>query len=166
MIWLSFLLLAIGIALLGGASGVAISNLVAISEKRRLRKSVLSFLLVAFSTITLTQVLSVVPLVAISLSRIFYLASLLYVVRTALMNMSSPILSMYMMSVVSQDERASTTGVITMAWNGANAVGNMISGILMNVYLDLPVFVSVLFYSLSSIVFYVSFRNLRQTPKE
>lgn len=50
MIWLSFLLLAIGVALLGGASGVAISNLVAISEKRRLRKSVLSFLLVAFST--------------------------------------------------------------------------------------------------------------------
>src|SRR4030066_2134921 len=50
MIWVSFLLLAIGVALLGGASGVAISNLVAISEKRRLRKSVLSFLLVAFST--------------------------------------------------------------------------------------------------------------------
>jgi len=43
-------LLAIGIALLGGASGIVVSNIVAISEKRRLRKSVLSFLLVAFST--------------------------------------------------------------------------------------------------------------------
>ena len=50
MIWLSFLLLILGLALLGGASGVAISNLVTISEKRRLRKSILSFLLVAFST--------------------------------------------------------------------------------------------------------------------
>jgi cation:H+ antiporter len=36
--------------LLGGSSGVVISNLIAVSEKRRLRKSVLSFLLVAFST--------------------------------------------------------------------------------------------------------------------
>ena len=50
MIWLSLVLLALGIALLGGASGVAITNIITISEKRRLRKSVLSFLLVAFST--------------------------------------------------------------------------------------------------------------------
>jgi cation:H+ antiporter len=46
----SLLLLAIGLVLLGGSSGVVVSNLVAVSEKRRLRKSVLSFLLVAFST--------------------------------------------------------------------------------------------------------------------
>jgi len=50
MILPSPLLLAIGLALLGGSSGLVISNLVAVSEKRRLRKSVLSFLLVAFST--------------------------------------------------------------------------------------------------------------------
>jgi len=50
MILPSPLLLAIGLVLLGGSSGVVISNLVAVSEKRRLRKSVLSFLLVAFST--------------------------------------------------------------------------------------------------------------------
>jgi len=50
MIWLSTILLAIGLALLGGASGIVISSIVAISEKRKLRKSVLSFLLVAFAT--------------------------------------------------------------------------------------------------------------------
>jgi len=50
MIWLSTLLLAVGLALLGGASGIVISSIVAISEKRKLRKSVLSFILVAFST--------------------------------------------------------------------------------------------------------------------
>lgn len=50
MILPSPLLLAIGLVLLGGSSGVVISNLVAVSEKRRLRRSVLSFLLVAFST--------------------------------------------------------------------------------------------------------------------
>jgi len=50
MFWLSPLLLAIGLVLLGGASGIVISSIVAISEKRRLRKSVLSFLLIAFAT--------------------------------------------------------------------------------------------------------------------
>jgi len=50
MILPSPLLLAIGLVLLGGSSGVVISNLIAASEKRRLRKSILSFLLVAFST--------------------------------------------------------------------------------------------------------------------
>jgi cation:H+ antiporter len=50
MILPSPLLLPIGLVLLGGSSGIVISNLIAVSEKRRLRKSVLSFLLVAFST--------------------------------------------------------------------------------------------------------------------
>jgi cation:H+ antiporter len=50
MILPSPLSLTIGLVLLGGSSGVVISNLVAVSEKRRLRKSVLSFVLVAFST--------------------------------------------------------------------------------------------------------------------
>jgi len=50
MIWLSLLLLAIGMALLVAASGIFVSNVVAVSEKRRLKKSVLSYLLVAFST--------------------------------------------------------------------------------------------------------------------
>ena len=50
MIWFPPLLLAIGLILLGGASGIVVSNIVVISEKRRLRKSVLSYLLVAFST--------------------------------------------------------------------------------------------------------------------
>jgi cation:H+ antiporter len=36
--------------LLGGASGIVISSIVALSEKRKLRKSVVSFLLIAFST--------------------------------------------------------------------------------------------------------------------
>lgn len=50
MIWLSLLLLAIGLALLGATSGIFVSNIVAVAEKRRLKKTVLSYLLVAFST--------------------------------------------------------------------------------------------------------------------
>jgi cation:H+ antiporter len=42
--------LVLGIFLIPLASGVAVANLVAVSEKRRLRQSVLGFLVVAFST--------------------------------------------------------------------------------------------------------------------
>lgn len=49
-VMLTLLFLVIGVSLLGGASEVAVSSIVAISEKRRLRKSVLGFLLVSFST--------------------------------------------------------------------------------------------------------------------
>ena len=44
------LLLAIGLVLIGGSSEIFVSSLVAITRKRRLRKSVVSFIFVAFST--------------------------------------------------------------------------------------------------------------------
>ena len=50
MILPSPVLLAIGLVLLGVSSGVVVSNLVAVTEKRRLRKSVISFILLATST--------------------------------------------------------------------------------------------------------------------
>ena len=50
MILPSPLLLVIGLVLLGVSSGVVVTNLVAITEKRRLRKSVVSFILLAIST--------------------------------------------------------------------------------------------------------------------
>ncbi len=50
MVWLSPLLLITGLTMLIVTSGIVISNIIAVSDKRRLKKSVLSFLLVAFST--------------------------------------------------------------------------------------------------------------------
>ncbi len=50
MIWLSIALLAIGLALLMGASGIVMSSIVNISEKRQLRKSVVSFFVLALAT--------------------------------------------------------------------------------------------------------------------
>jgi MFS family permease len=118
------------------------------------------------ATITFTQGLSVVPLAFIPSTKALYLASLLYVTRTALMNMSTPVLNAYTMSMVSQEERASASGVITMAWNGANAAGTVASGILMSIYPDSPIFVSSLFYALSSIAFYSNFRGPRKKTPE
>lgn len=110
-------------------------------------------------TITFTQALSMLPLATIPFLTAFSWVAVMYVARTALMNMSTPILTAYTMSVVSSDERASTSGVITMAWNGTYAIGTMLSGILMRIHLDFPFYGSLLFYTLSSIIFYMCFRG-------
>ena len=113
------------------------------------------------ATITFTQALSMLPLATIPFLTTFSWVAVMYVTRTALMNMSTPILTAYTMSVVSPDERASTSGVITMAWNGTYAVGTMLSGILMRIHLDFPFYGSLLFYTLASIIFYLCFRGRR-----
>jgi len=64
MILPSPLLLAIGLVLLGVSSGVVVTNLVAITEKRRLRKSVVSFILLAIST-SLPELLVAINAIAV-----------------------------------------------------------------------------------------------------
>jgi MFS family permease len=110
-------------------------------------------------SITLTSGLSLVPLLLMPASGTFYAASLFYVVRTGLMNMSSPIMNAYTMSMINRDERASANGVITMAWNGANAAGTAASGVLMGLYIDSPLYAAAAFYALSTLIFYAYFRN-------
>lgn len=114
------------------------------------------------TTIALTQGVSVIPLLLIPSSGAFHVAALLHIVRTALMNMSAPILNAYTMSTVSRDERASASGVITMAWNGANAAGTAASGVLMALYLDFPIYAGSLFYVMSTVFFYAYFQGKRQ----
>jgi len=118
------------------------------------------------AAIAFTQGLSTIPLALIPSSGFFHWVALLYVTRTALMIMCSPILNAFQMSMVSQEERASASGVVTMAWNGAYAAGSAASGILMGIYLDLPIYVGSLFYALSTILFYAHFRRIRQYPVE
>jgi MFS family permease len=115
------------------------------------------------ATITFTQAFSMLPLATIPFLTTFSWVAAMYVTRTALMNMSTPILTTYTMSVVSPDERASTSGMITMAWNGAYAVGTMLSGILMRIHLDYPFYGSLLFYTLASISFYLCFKGPRSS---
>ena len=79
-----------------------------------------------------------------------------------MMIMCSPILNAYTMSTVSRDERASASGVITMAWNGANAAGTAASGVLMALYLDFPIYAGSLFYVMSTVFFYAYFQGKRQ----
>jgi MFS family permease len=147
----------IGILFAVSNAAMAVANLLAPKLSERIGQ---------VGAIALTQGMSVIPLVLVPSSRIFYEAELLYVTRTGLMNMSSPILNAYTMSMVSRDERASVSGMTTMAWNGLNAVGTAASGVLMDVYLDLPFHVGSFFYAFSTILFWAYFSRRHQNPME
>ena len=75
------------------------------------------------------------------------------------MNMSSPVFTSYMMGAVSKEEMASVAGITATAWNGSTAISTIISGYIMNVIVDIPVYLCGVFYILSTTLFYIFFRT-------
>ena len=107
----------------------------------------------------LAQTPSIALLILVPFSSSFVVASLLLTVRTVLMNLVTPITTTYMIDLVERDERALASGITTMAWNGASALGTMLAGQFMEMYLDLPVFLCSIFYAMSILLFYIFFKG-------
>jgi MFS family permease len=116
-------------------------------------------------SIVLTQGLSIIPLLMIPHLGQFDYFIVTYSLRAVLMNMASPITVSYMMSVVDENERASISGITATAWTGGNAISAIIAGFIMDVSLDLPIYLCSLFYCLSTVLFYFSFRSKNSKVK-
>ena len=116
-------------------------------------------------SIVLTQGLSIIPLLMIPHLGQFDYFIVTYSLRAVLMNMASPITASYMMSVVDENERASISGITATAWTGGNAISAIIAGFIMDVSLDLPIYLCSLFYCLSTVLFYFSFRSKNSKVK-
>ena len=110
-------------------------------------------------TVTLTQGLSVIPLLLIPTSQNFAIAAFLYTIRSVLMNMSHPVFTSYMMGAVSKEERASVAGITSTAWNGSTAISTIISGYIMNRLVNIPIYLCGVFYILSTTLFYIFFKT-------
>ena len=105
------------------------------------------------------QTPSILVLLLVPFSSNFVVAALLLTVRSVLMNFATPIIATYTMDLAVREERALVSGITTMAWNGANALGTMLAGQFMEMYLDLPVFLCSIFYAMSIPLFYVFFKG-------
>ena len=105
------------------------------------------------------QTPSILVLLLVPFSSNFVVAALLLTVRSVLMNFATPIIATYTMDLVVREERALVSGITTMAWNGANALGTMLAGQFMEMYLDLPVFLCSIFYAMSIPLFYIFFKG-------
>ncbi len=106
---------------------------------------------------------SIPLLLLIPFSPSFYVAAGLYIPRTILMNMSRPLLSALLMRLTPEDERASITSLIHLAWSLPNSFSQQIGGYVMeNINLDVPLYLTSGVYLIYIAAFYILFRNVEE----
>jgi len=114
------------------------------------------------NTIILTQAMATVLLAIIPLVPDLIIVSVLYVVRNFLMNMSNPLQSAFMMSLVKPEERASASSMTGTAWMISNSISPSMGGyIIEHISLSLPFHICATFYTTSIILFYIFFHKVK-----
>jgi MFS family permease len=114
-------------------------------------------------TIVYSQATSILTLLLISISPSFTVASVLYLVRVILMNMTSPAFSSFFMGLLKDEERASGNSLVWASWNIGNALPRPIAGyIIGNVFLDMTLYICASLYSVSTMIFFSIFRKVEE----
>ena len=90
------------------------------------------------------------------------LAGGLYLVRAALMNMSSPLADSFLMGIIEPDQRGFASAINSIVWRLPNSVTTIIGGILFAAgNYDLPIYLAATFYAVAVTGFYIAFRNVK-----
>ncbi len=109
----------------------------------------------------ISQALSIPLLLAMGLVPVFGASAGTFLVRTALMNMSSPVFSAYAMGIVPPSVRPLAASLLMLAWNAGWATSAWISGYVQLAAGFTPLFcITAGLYSLSILVLYASFRRV------
>jgi len=111
--------------------------------------------------IVLTQLLSTFFLVVMPFSPNPEIAAALYVIRSTLMNMSSPLSDSFIMNLIAEDERATASSLNVVIWRLPNAASTVVGGSLLNSgNLNLPFYLCTGLYVASVALFYGIFRRV------
>ncbi len=114
-------------------------------------------------TIVYSQATSILALLLISVSPDFTIASILYLIRVILMNMTGPAFSSFFMGLLKREERASGNSFVWALWNIGNALPRPIAGYIMdNIFLDMTLYICASLYSVSTVIFYGVFRKVEE----
>lgn len=89
-----------------------------------------------------------------------YVASLVYIVRTMLMNMSNPLMDTIVMSLASPESRGFISALVAIIWRIPNSASTILASILLGfVSFDTLWLLASVFYFAGISIFYVYFRN-------
>ncbi|MGC9293672.1 MAG: MFS transporter [Thermoplasmata archaeon] len=122
----------------------------------------LASLMGTIKSIVTTEALSVVILVLIPLSISPSMAIVLYITRSLLMNMSSPVMTAFTMSIIRKEERATAASIIQLFDSAPRSFGPAIGGYFYSIGdLDLPFYITAFLYSISITFFFILFRKTR-----
>ncbi len=143
-----------------------IGNFFAISQFLTAVANLFSARLAAFmgtvKSIVTTEALSVIILVLLPLSPSPAMAIVLYITRSLLMNMSSPVMTAFTMSIIKNEERATAASIIQLFDSAPRSFGPAIGGYFYSIgNLDLPFYITAFLYSVSITFFFILFRKTR-----
>lgn len=111
--------------------------------------------------IALTQALSTVFMVSVAFAPDPMTAAGLYVVRSALMMMASPIADAYLMSIIDPETRGMASAINSIVWRLPNSASTVVGGYLLGQgQFVLPFLVGATLYITSIGGFYAAFRNV------
>jgi MFS family permease len=116
--------------------------------------------------IVLSQALSIPLLLAMGLVPVFGASAGSFLVRTALMNMSSPVFAAYSMGIVPTRVRPLAASLLMLAWNAGWAISAWISGRVQLAAGFTPLFViTASLYTVSIVMTYAFFRRVEESTE-
>ncbi len=104
--------------------------------------------------VVITQGLSIPFLMLLGFSPVFWMSGLAYLIRLALMNMSTPVYTTFVMEQVEPSSRAMVASLVTMAMNFGGVISPTVSGILQVKYGFGPPFLGTIILYIISVFMY------------
>jgi len=123
----------------------------------------LAFRLGSVRAIVLTQGLSLAFMLALAFVGDFLTASIVFVIRTGLMNMAAPLLDAYLMGIVPPEQRGFASSLNSVIWRLPNSVTTIVGGVILaSGNFELPFLLAGAFYMVAITLFYWTFRRVKQ----
>ena len=116
--------------------------------------------------IALTQGVSTIFMLLTPLSPEFMSASIIYSMRSLLMNMASPLQQSMIMGIVPEGDRGIASGISSALWRLPNSLSTSIGAWMLGLgLLSAPFYLACVFYLVSILLFWGFFRNTKM-PEE
>lgn len=116
-------------------------------------------------TVQLCQILSIPFLIVISIAGSVWLTTLVFFMRSALMNMAQPALQSLTMEIVEDGERSALSSLISLSNHIARGISASVAGFIMaNISYELPYYITAVLYLIAIAMFARIFRS--KTPSK
>jgi len=111
-------------------------------------------------SVVVTQLASILFMLALCFSRSFPFVVFAFLMRGALMNMNQPLSTHFAMEAVRKEEHAVTNSMLMLAWTASWAVSVQWGGTLIERYSYVPSFVvAIVLYVVASFLYYFFFKD-------
>ena len=118
----------------------------------------------AVRTVVLTRVIGVAILVGMALMPTFVLAGIAYALRMAFNSLGLPARQSYVMGVADERRRGMVAAIGMLPAQATSTISPIVGGILMETFVDTPLYGAALFMGLNALMYYYAFRG--QPPPE